>query len=41
MLGLIDFEFVTLSAIEVASRDLTTTVSPNDGYENSFDDVEY
>ena len=41
MLGLIDFEFVSLSPIEVALRDLADPIAPAHDYENSFDDFDY
>jgi len=44
MLGLIDFEIVSLPAFEVAQRNIALPVIPSevgDGFEDSFDDIDY
>ena len=44
MLGLIDFEIVSLPAFEVAQRNIALPCVPNevaDGFEDSFDDIDY
>lgn len=44
MLGLIDFEIVSLPAFEVVQRNIPMPVIPNevgDGFEDSFDDIDY
>lgn len=44
MLGLIDYEIVSLPAFEVLQRNIPLPVIPseiNDGFEDSFDDIDY
>ena len=41
ILGLIDFEFVSLSPTDVALRNLPGPMAPAHGYENSFDDADF